>query len=134
MSTIALAPAGSSPAGLAPRVAVPRAVAPRAVAPRLRLTRRGRAVFATLLAAPIAIALAVAGFSGAPAQAGVTPATGTFDYITVATGESLWDLAGWIAPDADPRDVVEALTSLNQLTSAEVQPGQRLAIPAAYAG
>ena len=87
----------------------------------------------TLLAAPVAVALTLSAFSGSAAQAGSTVSTASFDYITVASGESLWDLAGWIAPEADPREVVAALVELNQLPTTEVQPGQRLAIPAAYA-
>ncbi|TXK19853.1 LysM peptidoglycan-binding domain-containing protein [Homoserinibacter sp. GY 40078] len=100
---------------------------------RLRITRRGRVVLGALLATPIAIALALSAGNGAPAEAGSTAATASFDYITVAAGESLWDLAAWIAPEADPREVVTALVELNQLGSSELQPGQRLAIPAAYA-
>ncbi|MFT4028399.1 MAG: LysM peptidoglycan-binding domain-containing protein [Protaetiibacter sp.] len=106
--------------------------ASRGIAPRLRLTPRGRLVIGTLLAAPVALALALSAFSGTSAQAGSTVSTASFDYITVAAGESLWDLAGWIAPEADPREVVTALVELNQLSTTEVQPGQRLAIPAAY--
>jgi len=102
--------------------------------PRLRLTRRGRVVLGALLAAPVAIALAVSALSGAAsAQAGSSVSSTSFDYITVAAGESLWDLAAWVAPDEDPRTVVGALIELNQLGSADVQPGQRLAIPLAYA-
>ena len=104
-----------------------------AQAPRLRLTRRGRVVVGAMLAIPVGIALALSALSGSPAQAGSAGSTASFEHITVASGESLWDLAGWVAPDADPREVVSALIELNQLGSAEVQPGQRLAIPAAYA-
>ncbi len=102
--------------------------------PRLRLTRRGRVVLGALLAAPVAVALAVSALNGAPAQAGSTISTAEFAHITVAAGESLWDVAAWVAPDADPREVVAQFVSLNQLTTTEVQPGQRLAIPLAYAG
>lgn len=109
------------------------ALAPVAAQPRLRLTRRGRAVFGTLLAAPLAVVFAVSAFAGAPAQAGSTASTASFEYVTVASGESLWELAVWIAPESDPRDVISDLVSLNQLSSEQVHPGQRLAIPAAYA-
>lgn len=100
--------------------------------PRLRLTRRGRAVLGTLLVGPVAVALALSALSGTPAQAGSTSSAASFEYLTVAPGESLWELAGWIAPDADPREVVTQLVALNQLPSADVQPGQRIAIPAQY--
>lgn len=110
------------------------ALAPANATPRLRLTRRGRIVFGTLIAAPLAFVFAISALSGSPAQAGSTSASASFDYITVASGESLWELAGWIAPDSDPREVISAVVSLNQLTSTDVQPGQRLAIPVAYSG
>lgn len=112
-----------------------RAVDARAVtanAPRLRLTRRGRVVIGGLLAAPIALLLAFGALGGSPAQAGQTVSDASFDYITVAAGESLWDLAAWIDTEADPREVVADLVQLNRLSSTEVQPGQRLAIPAEY--
>ena len=124
MSTIAFTPTGFSTS---------RAETPVRPAPRLRITRRGRVVLGALLAAPVAIALAVSALSTAPAQAGSTVSTASFDHITVAPGESLWDLAAWIAPDADPRQVVSDLVALNQLSTTDVQPGQRLAIPSQYA-
>lgn len=112
----------------------PAQVRPGQVRPaRLRLTRRGRAVVGALLAVPVAVALAVSAFSGSPAEAGSSISSASFDYISVAPGESLWDLAAWVAPEADPRDVVSQFVELNQLQTTEVQPGQRLAIPAAYA-
>lgn len=108
---------------------------------RLHLTRRGRVVFTTLAAIPIAaVALALAlnggiaaaegtniGSSlGAKTVAGVATA---FDYVTIRSGQSLWQLAETIAPTADPRDVIAEIVSLNQLPSENVQPGQRLALP-----
>ena len=107
--------------------------APRVVRSHLRLTRRGRAVFTTLAALPVVIGALVLTLNGGGAVAGDAQQQGTsFDYITVPAGESLWTLAEEFAPDSDPRDVIDAIMSLNQLTSAEVQAGQRLAIPANY--
>jgi hypothetical protein len=100
--------------------------------PRLRITRRGRVVLGVLLAAPLAIALAVSTLGSPPAEAGSTVSTASFEHVTVAAGESLWELAAWIAPEADPRQVVSDLVALNQLSTTEVQPGQRLAIPLQY--
>lgn len=130
MSTIAVTPLGT-PLGT-PRVA-PRAasrVAQRQ--PRLRLTRRGRLVFGALIALPVALALAISALGQGAAQAGAMPSAVEFEYVTVAAGESLWELASWLAPSADPREVVAEIVSLNQLQTSTVQPGQRLAIPAAY--
>lgn len=106
---------------------------PTTTRPQLRITRRGRLVLGALLAGPVAVVLAVSVVSGAPAQAGSAAASDGFSYITVAPGESLWELAAWVAPQADTREVVAAFVDLNQLSSAAVQPGQRLAIPARYA-
>ena len=106
-------------------------------APRLRLTARGRAVFTTLAAAPlVAIALFI-GLGGGDAVAGQnTPSVAdtTFEYVSIAPGQSLWQLAEQVAPNADPREVVADILALNQLRSADVQPGQELAIPLQYAG
>lgn len=118
---------------VAPRVTV----APRLAVPtvtRLRLTTRGRRVVAVLASLPAVIALSVAVISGGGALAsgeGGAPA-GTFDTITVMAGESLWSIAQDVAPQADPRDVVDALVRLNALGSGQLDAGQTLAIPAEY--
>jgi hypothetical protein len=105
-----------------------------APATRLRLTRRGRRVLAAIAAAPVAAGLALAIVSGGGALASRedgAPA-GTFDTVTVMSGESLWSIAEDVAPAADPRDVVDAIIDLNQLPSSAVAAGERLAIPAEY--
>ena len=105
---------------------------PAVRAPRLRLTTRGRAVFTTLAAAPlVAIALFI-GLGGGDAVASQDAPGATLEYVSIAAGQSLWQLAQQIAPQADPREVVADILSLNQLGSADVQPGQELAIPAQY--
>ena len=45
-------------------------------------------------------------------------------------GESLWAIAGSVAPDRDPRDVVADIVQLNNLDAARVLPGQTLFVPA----
>ncbi len=103
-----------------------------AAAPRLRITRRGRAVVTVLVAIPLAIAAAVFGVGAVGADAGTHTSSATFQYVTVEPGESLWQVAESVAPTADPRDVVADIQSLNNLSSGELQPGQRLAIPNKY--
>ena len=109
-----------------------------APAPRLRITSRGRMVLGTLAAIPvIAIALLV-GPNVLGAQAtGTLPAdeaiVNSFQYVSIAPGQSLWQLAEQVAPQADPREVVADILTLNNLSSGDVQPGQKLAIPAQYA-
>ena len=102
--------------------------------PRLRLTRRGRSVVTTLVTGLImSLALAFA-LNGGMATATTDLSTGSFDYVTVEAGQSLWQLAESLAPAADPRDVISDIVRLNQLQSSVVHPGDRLAIPAAYSG
>jgi len=117
MTAITIAPAAS----LTPRT-------------RLRLTVRGRRVLALLAAMPAIIALSFAVVAGGTALASSesgAPA-GTFATVTVSAGDSLWSIAEDIAPAADPRDVVDALTRLNALDGAGLVPGQELAVPAEY--
>jgi LysM repeat protein len=100
--------------------------------PRLRLTRRGRAVVTALAALPLIVAALAFGLNGGVATATSTSSSTTFQYVTVEAGQSLWQLALEIAPSADPREVISDVVQLNQLSSADVQAGQRLAIPVRY--
>jgi Tfp pilus assembly protein FimV len=104
-------------------------------ATRLRLTTRGRRVLAALVATPVAVALGLAILAGGSALAsreGGAP-MGSFTTVTVGAGQSLWSIAEEVAPNADPRDVVDAIARLNALGGTQVAAGQRLAIPAEYA-
>lgn len=101
---------------------------------RLRLTIRGRRVLAAIAALPAVIALSAAVIGGGAALASrdAGAPAGSFSTVTVADGDSLWSIAEDIAPDRDPRDVVDELVRLNALDSVVVQAGQSIAIPAAY--
>lgn len=98
---------------------------------RLRITPRGRAVLAALVAAPLLVT-AWFGLGVPAAQAGDTAGTATYTYVSVEPGQSLWQIAEQVAPQADPRDVIAGIVRLNNLASADVEPGQELAIPASY--
>jgi Tfp pilus assembly protein FimV len=102
---------------------------------RLRLTVRGRRALAVLAALPAVIALSLAIVSGGSALASRdTGAAGeSFTTVTVSSGETLWSIAESVAPQADPRDVVDSIVRLNALDSVMVQAGQSLSIPAEYA-
>lgn len=105
----------------------------REALPRLRLTRRGRAVVAILVIGfVISLAFAIA-LNGGMATANTESSGTSFDYVTVEAGQSLWQVAESVAPGADPRDVISDIVRLNQLQSSVVHPGDRLAIPSAYA-
>ena len=110
--------------------------APRRVTTRtrLRITRRGRGVVALLAAAPIVVAVAVLVINGGAALG--SDDTGrpvqSFEHVTVLPGDTLWSIARDVAPAEDPRDVVDAISSLNRLTSSTLDAGQHLFLPIAY--
>ncbi|MCU1557532.1 MAG: LysM peptidoglycan-binding protein [Microbacteriaceae bacterium] len=102
------------------------------VSPRLHLTKRGRVVLTTLAALPLVIAAFYFATNGGGATASGEVGSVSFQHVTVQPGETLWQLAGDIAPSADPRDVVADIVHLNQLAGADIQAGQKLAIPQQY--
>jgi uncharacterized integral membrane protein len=103
-----------------------------APAPRLRLTRRGRAVAIALVASGLVLAAVIFGLGAGGAVATRQAGTANFEYVTVGAGQSLWDLAADVAPEADAREFAAQVASLNNLDGSTIQPGQRLAIPAQY--
>ena len=125
MSTISIAPH---------RVAAPRATARPVATPArrsgsVRLTRRGRLVV-FLLASVVVAAVAVwlAAGSAATRDAGdVTAVT----VVTVAPGETLWDIASDVAAgsDDDVRGAMERIQDLNTLDGSVVYAGQQLRVP-----
>ena len=104
---------------------------PPASRTRLRLTRRGRVVFTGLAALPVILwaVVMVLGAGDAAAQSGSASSAVSFEYVTVDRGDSLWGIAESIAPDADPRVIIDEIIRLNGLDGATVEPGQRLALP-----
>lgn len=100
---------------------------------RLRMTRRGRRVLSALVAAPIALGIAYAGIAGGSALAsGEHAAPVDFDTVMVMPGDTLWSIAGEVAPGADPRDVIDEISGLNNLHGGVLQVGQELAVPQRY--
>jgi hypothetical protein len=110
----------------------PQAHASRPPVSRLRLTRRGRFVVTSLAAGPLVALALVTALNSGIATATTDASTGSFEYVTVTAGQSLWELAESIAPTADPREVISDIARLNQLESSEVHPGVRIAIPVKY--
>lgn len=101
---------------------------------RLRLTVRGRRLLAGVAALPavVAVSIAVVSGGGALASSEAGAPVGTFPTVTVMAGESLWTIAEEVAPQADPRDVVDAIIRLNALGSSPLAAGQTLSIPVEY--
>jgi hypothetical protein len=96
----------------------------------LRMTKRGRAVLLTVIAAPLVASALFFGINagGATATSSSTPLT----TITVPAGESLWQIAAQVAPHADRQSFIADVVAVNQLSSVTLQPGQTLKIPAKY--
>jgi nucleoid-associated protein YgaU len=64
-----------------------------------------------------------------PAELPVPAETRT---VTIRSGDTLWNVAGGVAPDADPRVTVDQIMELNGLQSAsDLQPGDVLMVPVA---
>jgi hypothetical protein len=107
-----------------------RAVGERVVRParpRPRLTRRGQVLAGlVLLLATVSLSLAItARMQALHEPASSVPATAPAE-IVVAPGETLWSIAERVAPERDPRGVVDQIRRINQLPSGEVQAGQTL--------
>ncbi|MCH6232081.1 LysM peptidoglycan-binding domain-containing protein [Microbacterium sp. CFH 31415] len=101
---------------------------------RLRLTLRGRRVLAALASIPAVVAISLAMISGGSALASRdagAPAE-SFSTVTVSFGDTLWSIAETVAPESDPRDVIDAIVRLNALEGVSLEAGQSLAIPAEY--
>lgn len=104
---------------------------------RLRLTLRGRIVIAsmvTMILLGLWLGMAVVGASKADAFDSFSASSERTSFATVvaAPGDTMWSVAVSIAPDADPRNVIDDIVRLNQLPSADLSVGQELAIPLRY--
>ena len=94
----------------------------------MRLTRRGRRLVAGLsVAACIGVALVTASPVGGGGSIGLEPAGGAS--IVVRSGDTLWSIAGEVAPEEDRRAVVDAIVEANDLDGVGIVPGQLLQLP-----
>lgn len=88
-----------------------------------------RKFFRTAVVVAIA-ATSIFGFvNTAAANSQTSSSAAKFEYITVSAGQTLWDLAEQVAPNTDPQDWMQDVVNLNGLTSTDLKPGQRIAIP-----
>jgi len=101
--------------------------------PRLRITRRGRGFLTALISTALVLAVvpALVGLNGNEwaASASLSGSEAPFVYVTVEPGQSLWGIAETRFPGSDPRDAIARIMELNQLRTADVSAGQRLAMP-----
>lgn len=79
-----------------------------------------------LLVAGLMVTLA----TGTVGMAGSVSTASPASYVTVEAGDTLWSIAGDVAPRSDRRDTVAQLVELNALSDAVVQVGQQIAVPA----
>ena len=96
----------------------------------LRLTRRGRLVIGGL---GVVTALGLAAFA-VPVLVGGGAADPALELagrasVVVHSGDTLWSIAEAVAPDTDPRAVVDAIQEANGLSGVGLVPGQVLVLP-----
>ena len=99
---------------------------PRTVASPVRLTRRGVVVVGAGVAVLAAALLGVARLSAPVAAGAGAPAAHGPATVAVRAGDTLWSIAGRVAPSRDPRAEVADLQRLNHLASTRLVPGQVL--------
>jgi hypothetical protein len=94
----------------------------------VRLTQRGRIVFVlAFLLAAFAVMVVFGGWATATHDAG-TP--DPVRVVEVQEGDTLYDIAGRVAEPGQIREMVLKIERLNSLPGAQIQVGQKLAIPA----
>jgi hypothetical protein len=114
-------------ANYSPASSMTRPIAP--MSKRTVLNAKGRRFVRQATVVTVAVVAAISFFSGQAATAGSEQVKAHFNYVTIHSGESLWQLAAKVAPNEDRRDWIAKVVDLNALTSAEVTPGQRIALP-----
>lgn len=93
-----------------------------------RLTRRGR----VLLLGVLAVLLTAALVGWGTARSGLA-STGSgqrgHTTVIVTQGDTVWSIAGRVAPAADRPAVVRQIIASNHLRGPHIEPGQRLVVP-----
>jgi Tfp pilus assembly protein FimV len=74
--------------------------------------------------------VAITGFISGQAAGASGSAAQSAEHYSVHQGDTLWSIAGTVAPNQDPRDYVASLVELNRLETASLTPGQDLILPA----
>ncbi len=96
----------------------------------LRLTRRGRVVLVCVMMAVILAGLWTGARHGARATSGGgRPSATALESVVVGSHDTLWDIAVRARPGVDPRITVQRMIDLNALSTAIVNPGQRVLLP-----
>lgn len=98
-------------------------------APRVRLTRRGRVAVVVVAAVLLLAAFSLGRVASSAAPSAET--TQPVHSVVVQPGDTLWSVAQQLAPDHDPRGVVEQIRRLNDLDRSTLHVGQQLLLPSA---
>lgn len=102
----------------------------------LRVRRQPKSVYRRRRLGALAVAmglfLSVIGMGQAQAERSPADAQASSISLVVQPGDTLWDLAGELAPDDDPRAVVARL--VEHLGGPTLQIGQRIEIPGDMVG
>ena len=102
---------------------------PAPLAP-LRLTARGRLLLgASGLVVALSLISATSALGSGDGAVSTASELPSYEVITVLPGESLWSIAGEVAPEANRADVVAAIVDLNGLNGSALHSGQRLRVP-----
>ena len=126
------APAEPAPVVHQPRARIRRAnrvrkVAPQPVGTAVRLTRRGRLVLVfAFVSLAVALMIPMAGFATASLTGG-TPEP--VRVIEVGPGDTLYGIAAELAEPGEIREMVHRIQELNSLPGAQLDEGQKLAVP-----
>ena len=91
---------------------------------RARLTMRGRLLMVLVAVAVILLLLPGLARGDGPDR----PARTAYTAYTVEAGDTLWGIARRVAPDRDPREVVDQMVRDNRLRGS-LQAGQQLLVP-----
>jgi nucleoid-associated protein YgaU len=112
------------------RAAAPtRPIRPASASAGLRLTRRGRVVLGVVSTVFLLLVVLFSGRLSADAGTSLSDQGRATGVVVVQAGESLWQIAQAIAPQADPRETVTLIRELNGLGEAAVMPGQSIVVP-----
>lgn len=115
------------------RVVTQRPAGPVAACARPRSSRRWRALLVTA-AAVCAVVFGFGAVVGSLANGLATEVPKQTAVVSVAPGESLWDVATRYAPGSDPRAIVQRIEELNGVSADAVTAGSALTVPVQSAG
>ena len=98
----------------------------------LTLTRRGRAVLILAATLALLVAFLLSGRISADAGSSLLQQGRATGVVVVMPGENLWQIARAVAPDADPRETVATIRSLNSLPDSGVVAGESIIVPVSH--